>query len=124
MHRTLQVLWSSALRLSCLHKRLVLLSEAEDLKIEQPVPSELGPMHLQGNCKVLIRAHPERIGDWLGRTLAHCLLHQGPYCAALLLKVWSATGSYMLCDSDEEVLAGSRIMLNRPQAAIWAMPSC
>lgn len=103
MHRTLQVLWSSALHLSCVRKQLLLLSEGEDLKIEQQRKPDPGAIYVRGDYKALIRAHPERIGEWLGRTLTHCLFNQGPYCAALLLKVRFASGNrYVLLDIEHE----------------------
>lgn len=87
LHRTLQVMFSSAFRLSCLRKRLVLLSKEEQLEKLLKVPPESQPEYLKGNHKTALRANPERIGFWLGNGMCHCLFNQGPYCAALLFKV-------------------------------------
>ena len=33
-------------------------------------------------------ANVGRVGLWIGKSLAHALFSQGPFCAALLMKVW------------------------------------
>jgi hypothetical protein len=89
LHRGLQTIFHAAFRISCVRKRLLLICKEEQLNKALNVGPESQPEYLKGNHRNALRANSDRIGFWLGNGMCHCLFHQGPYCAALLLKVHS-----------------------------------
>jgi hypothetical protein len=90
--RMLQCLFAAEVKLSCVRKHAALLTKEEQLKQMLKQPAESRPQLLRELSFRTLRANPDRMGTWLGHSLSHCLYTQGPYCAALLLKVCQSTG--------------------------------
>jgi hypothetical protein len=88
--RLLQVLWWCQLRLACSQRYCELLAKEAQLCRLQALPEEQRPARVREFDRRGVKANCDRVGVWLGNSLAYSLFSQGPFCAALLVRVRSA----------------------------------